>query len=386
MTTRILINTRTSGKYTIETIDGRKHLVTSVMPIRGDIAMNRILYPDDDVSASFEQFNLMPAPSGHPVVNGVGTSIHHPVANNKHNIGGFLRNSRKKGKRVFCEYCLDTTIAKNSDDGRETMKRIKEGKKLGVSTGLSIATATNSSGVDDFNKPYDKVGGGFTFDHVATLLNEAAAGEHAGTELVLNSKGEHIEVNCFTLNEALAEPSNLDLKAEVKLLNTRINELSETNKQTNQVPIMDKKLITLAIIANSSNHYTVADSTALNAKTDDELSAIISTNYTTKDSAKTLLTNAGFDFAGYEDYQKNKAAFAAFNTAESSRLGKLRADITALNGDYTEKMLADKDEAELIVINKMVHKSKKATRIPEGGLQVINSQSADSGALNIDFS
>jgi len=192
---KILINSRTSGKFKRETIDGRSHIVTMMMPIRGDITMNKIFYPDKEVANSFMQLNMLPAPNGHPEVNGVSVPAFHPVANNKHNIGGFLRNPRKKGKRVFVDFMLDEEIANNSEAGKETIRRIEAGERIGVSTGLGISQVINKSGTDDFGKKFTREGKGFVFDHVAMLLNEHAAGEHAGTELILNEEDYEVLVH-----------------------------------------------------------------------------------------------------------------------------------------------------------------------------------------------
>jgi len=68
---KILINSRTSGKFRREDIDGRSHIVTTMMPIRGDITMNRVFYSNAAVTESFMQLDMLPAPNGHPVVNGI---------------------------------------------------------------------------------------------------------------------------------------------------------------------------------------------------------------------------------------------------------------------------------------------------------------------------
>ena len=194
MPTNLLINSKTSGKFKRETIDGRSHIVTTMMPIRGDITMNKIYYPDKEVTASYQQLNMLPAPNGHPSVNGVAVPAFHPVANNKHNIGAFLRNPRKKGKRVFADLMIDEQVANQSDEGKELIRRIENKERVGVSTGLGIAQVQNKQGKDDFGKAYNRIGSGYQFDHVAVLLNEEAAGSHAGTELVLNEEGGEVLV------------------------------------------------------------------------------------------------------------------------------------------------------------------------------------------------
>ena len=214
MKLKLLINSKTSGKHKRVTIDGRSHIVTTMMPVRGDTTMNNIFYSDKQVEDSFMQLNMLPAPSGHPQVNGVSVLASHPVANNKHNIGGFLGNPRKKGKRVFVDFMLDEEIANNSEDGKETIRRIEAGEKIGVSTGLGIAQVINKTGVDDFGVKYTREGKGYSFDHVAILLNEKAAGEHAGTELITNS--EDCEVMIHNAEWAVNELSTCDLHEAIR--------------------------------------------------------------------------------------------------------------------------------------------------------------------------
>ncbi|MCJ8293399.1 MAG: hypothetical protein MJK15_03250 [Colwellia sp.] len=437
MKTKILINSKTSGKFTRETIDGRSHLVTTMMPIRGDITMNNKFYPDKEVKNSFMQLNMLPAPNGHPSVNGIKVPAFHPVANNKHNIGGFLRNPRKKGKRVFVDFMLDEEIANNSEDGKETIRRIENGERIGVSTGLTIDRIDNKSGEDDFGKAYNQEVGGFGFDHVAILLNEEAAGKHAGTELVLNENDESIEVNSLELNELstseLHEGLNelirtrqegvfswvrdifpdsktfvfsvearnegqklfkqtyaIDQNDELVLVEDRV-EVEEkrefikkqTLNNTNEVKAMDKNAIVLAIIGNSANKFTIANQAELLAMDDNALVTLISN--TDEDGAKLVLTNSGFDFKSYEAFLVNKDKFDVYLEAEDVRVDKIKGEITE-NSDYTAEMLVNKNEDELNVILGLVNNEQKpAKRIPEGTLSHIKTNSAESAEVNFDF-
>lgn len=340
------------------------------MPIRGDTAMNNVFYSDKDVEDTFMQLNNLPAPSGHPSVNGVNVLASHPVANNKQNIGGWLSKPRKKGKRVFVNFMLDEDIANNSDDGKETIRRIENGEKIGVSTGLTIAQVINKTGVDDFGVKYNREGKGYTFDHVAILLNETAAGEHAGTELITNS--EECEVMQF--NSDVIDTSLLDDISELLAGDTDYNVtlesgfISVNHKSTNQkeeVCNMDKNKIVLAIIGNSANKFTIKDVDALNAKTDDELNSIIATNSLDEDTAKEFLTtNSEIDFDSYEEFHANKAEFDAFKAEKSAKQKEVIDNIVA-NSEYTAELLAGKSEAELTLITNMLTPEKKAVRIAE---------------------
>ena len=418
MKTKVIINSKTSGKYKSEIIDGRPHLVTTMMPIRGNTAMNKVNYPDKHVESSFMQLNMLPAPSGHPTVNGVNVPAFHPVANNKQNIGGFLRNPRKKGKKVFVDFMLDEEIANNSEDGKETIRRIKAGEKIGVSTGLGITNIINKTGVDDYGKEYNREGSGFIFDHVAILLNEEAAGSHAGTELILNeAEGEVLVYNAewhanelsthqlhdkisalirspsstdvyiwlqdvFTDSKAIVfsveEPNQprklfkqtyaVDQSDNISLIDDKIEvvrkeEFIPKTITTNhkEVSNMDKNAIVLAIIGNSANKYTVSDNALLMAMSDADLTSVIATNTINEESAKELLTNSGHDFTGYDSYQTNKVQFEAFLKAEGEAL-KATVDNIVANSDYTVEMLKGKDAAELDLLTNMLTPEKIAIR------------------------
>lgn len=380
---KILINSRTSGKFKREDIDGRSHLVTVMMPIRGDITMNRKHYPDKHVTSSFMQLNMLPAPNGHPVVNGISVLASHPVANNKQNIGGFLRNPRKKGKRVFVDFMLDEEVANNSEAGKETIRRIEAGEKIGVSTGLSINTVINKKGTDDFGKEFDQEVSGFNFDHVAILLNEEAAGEHAGTELILNEEGDEIFVynaddsfNAISLNERIDEIKNILPDSEnykVELVDGIITVNHKTTTNNQKVDDMDKSKIVLAIIGNSANKFTVKDNDRLLAMSDDQLTQIVATNTVDEDGAKEMLTNAGFDFPGYEIYTTNKVAFDAY-LSDQEKAQKETIDSIVANSEYTPEMLKGKSNDELTLLTNMLTPEKVAKRIGEQGKQIqINS-------------
>lgn len=432
---KIAINTYTSGKYKRETINGRSHVVTSMMPIRGDVTMNGIMYPNDEIKSSFQQLNKLPAPNGHPKVNGVHISAFDPVAMNAHNVGGFIRNPKMKGKEVFTDFLIDETVANLSADGVEIIRRIENGEKIGVSTGLTIDQVSSENGEDDFGMKFNQVGRGFNFDHVAILLNEKAAGDHAGTELRLNT--ENPDDPIFVVNLAVISTNDLTADDMLDKLNTMIqsadddvlrwvvdifpeshifiwsekagtstrlfkqsysvssnDEISiidipvEVKLQkefkptiTNEDHDMNNELLVLAMIGLTTNAFTGDDKDRLMAMSESELVnelAVNTENAIDADKAKEVLTANGFDFAAFDSFQTNAESFKAYQEAEKDRLDGIKTSITAANSDYTPELLEGKTEAELLVINKMVESNKTATRAPEGSAPVVNSQAKTS--------
>lgn len=425
----ISINSQTSGKFKREMINNRSHIVTSMMPIRGDISMNGILYPNKEVKASFEQLHDLPAPNGHPVINGVHVSAFKPASMNAFNVGGFTRNPKMKGKEVFVDFLIDEEVANKSDDGKEIIRRIEAGEKIGVSTGLNINEIEMKSGKDDLGVSFDRIGRGFNFDHVAILLNEKAAGDHAGTELILNTanKDEPIHI----VNLVMNEPNQLEIELNTEHalsasdIHEQLNRLiasdnenifkhvidffpedkkfifsmsSKTDRkifeqsyavgndvialigepvevilqqkitpvmETNEEDDMNKELTILAIIANSHNAFDGNDKERLEAMSESELVNALCLEVN-ETQAKEVLTANGFDFEGYDNFTANKEGFTAYQEAENKRIQEVKDSIIEANSDYTADLLEGKSETELLVINKMITGNKTAVRAPEG--------------------
>jgi hypothetical protein len=420
---RFSINSKTSGKYTEETINGRNHIVTTMRPIVGDISMNKVFYPNAEVKKSYTQLNNLPAPNGHPKINGVHVTAFSPLAMNAFNVGGFIRNPKMKNKEVYAEFVIDETVANTSDDGKEIIRRIKENEKIGVSTGLNIQQVTNASGKDDLGVEYERTGSGFNFDHVAILLNEKAAGEHAGTELVLNTEDDNdpiyvVNLDVGSINELSVDELRDDLNGLLRKNNSDKSDVWITEifpeskhiiwsvyqdgeyrlfKQSYRVDTIDgkenavllddvsqvvlkkefkptttnqeddemnKEILVLSIIASVNNSFTNDDKERLTAMNESELVKALETPVD-DNQAKEVLTNSGFDFKGYDSFVANKDAFESFLKAENEKLDALKTEIVA-NSDYTVEMLEGKTSDELDTINGLVEKSKSAVRVGEG--------------------
>lgn len=391
--TIIAINSKTSGKYTRQKIAGRDHIVTNMRPIRGDITMNDIFYSNDEVKKSYTQLDNMIAPSSHPVVNGVGVSAYHPIAINANNVGGYVKNPRMKGKEVIVDFLLDLEVANQSDNGKELIRRIENSEQVAVSTGLTIAVLANETGKDDFGKPYSKAGHGFKFDHVAVLLNEQAAGAHAGTELVLNNDKYAEPVQQATLESCLLS-NDLTMSALFDLVRTELKKVEPTagyvyiaeifpgtnrvvyeigeeyyqrtytlsendavqinddrvlvvkKVEFEEVETVNKELLIAALIANSLG-FVEADKDMLTALNEQELAALIAKKR-----------------EGDAEYLANKTEFLAYKEATAVEATALREKIIA-NSEFTAEMLANKPIAELKALAALSEgKPKTAVRLP----------------------
>jgi len=425
----ITINSHTTGKFHREVINNRSHIVTSMMPIRGDIAMKGLFYSNDEVKKSFMQMVRLPVPNGHPKVNGVHISAFDPIAMNAHNIGGFTRNPRMKGKEVFVDVLFDEVVANTTEEGRETIKRIEEGGKIGVSTGLSIDQVINETGVDDFGVKFTRKGFGFKFNHIASLLNETAAGEHAGTEMILNTDDKDDPIFVVNLAHGLGDgvtqtndlsaddisnklntmiqsadeeifrhvvdifpESNMFIWSETRGSNHRLfkqSYLVNSNDEvsiidlaievklikefkptiTNEVLEMDQEKLVLTIIGLTTNAFTGDDKDRLMALSESDLIkelTVKTVNKITVEQAREVLTSDGFDFPAFDSFQTNKSAFEDYQKVEKERIDEIKKTIIAANSDYTAEILDGKPEAELLIINKTIEGSKTAVRVGQG--------------------
>lgn len=201
-TLELFINSKTTGKFRRVMENGRSHIVTQIVPIVGDTVMNDIFYPDDVVSNSMSQFEMLPAPAGHPKVRGIKTSIRNPLAANAHSIGGFTRKPRKQARRIVGDFWLDEEVANSNQHGRAVVKAIENGERLGVSTaGRGKLHAAEGVGPVD-GRPYKRVATDLQYDHVAILLDEPAAGAHVGTELITNDDGSTSKITICNVDAA----------------------------------------------------------------------------------------------------------------------------------------------------------------------------------------
>lgn len=222
MQQKISVVNESTGKFTTETINGREHIVTSMMAIEGDSVMNGLFYPNNVVMASLYQLDMKPAPDMHPDVDGNPVSAFNPLAMNAHNFGGFTRSPRKDGKQVITDLVIDVEVANRTTRGKKIINKVKAGQPIGVSTGL-LAEVTNASGKvgdQEFEGKVDLI----EFDHVAVLLDAQPAGLNTYTinHGVINLKPKPRGIY---MDELKLDLTSLAIADRIKLGNLKVNEL-----------------------------------------------------------------------------------------------------------------------------------------------------------------
>jgi len=283
----ITINTIAANAVREETFNNRAFVVLDAMLLRADSAMNGILYGLEEVRSSFNQLNDLPAPLGHPVIDGEHVSASNNFAKGHFDVGAFVRNVRMEGKEVHGEIFIDKEVASRTDRGKKLLSNIANKVKLGVSTGLNIARLIARNGVDELGQSFSNVGKGFSFDHLAILDGEQAAGALAGTEVLFNS--EQGNSSLFVVNhddggQPESKPEETLMKIEidatdlskadrVKLQSLTANELIlAVNAEKPAVTLDEAKAVVVAegltVNAADSVVLTKADHTALKANAD----------------------------------------------------------------------------------------------------------------------
>jgi len=404
MSIKIVINSLSSGAYGTRTINGRQHLVTSMMAIEGDSVMNRAFYPLAAVQASYKQLNGLPAPAAHPRVDGVLTMAGGALATNAHNIGAFVLAPRMSGAQVICELAVDIELAGRDPRGVDLMNRVKTGMRVAVSTGMR---GTLMQGPGEHNGvPFLATVGGIVFDHVAILLDEEPAGENTYTfnaaepddnavlicnladtvndlrenlraaimarfgneygyvcDIIINPPGvlierddDSLEIMAFDYDENGGIVFNTPaVQVERNVTYTPLNDLTNANEGHT----VDKAKLILAIIANKATAFTAADHAHLDAMDEAVLINTLAESMTvaltptplTPDELSALVTNAGdtivkaADAEGLTAYLANRDGFEAYQKAAKDARAATEATIVANSKMTAEDLATMSDEA-----------------------------------------
>lgn len=184
---RSLANTKAARH---ETRNGREVMIVPSATMPDNVVMNGIMYPADEIERSFRSLNRTPAPHGHPMIGNAFVSAKDPEGINIGYIGAWNENVRRENGRVFLDKVIDVTVANRSDEGKAVLAAINAGDPVHTSTGL--LADLEEAGENDGHK---FVARNIEFDHDAILLNEeGAATPEQGVGMMVNAKGEQIEV------------------------------------------------------------------------------------------------------------------------------------------------------------------------------------------------
>ena len=410
MLQKIAINSKSTGKFREETINARPHIVTSMVSIEGDSIMNRLFYPANEVISASNQLNRIPAPVSHPQVDGLFISAKDPMAMNAHSVGGFVMNPKVNGKQIINDLVFDLEVAEKDDRGKEIVRRIKAGERIGVSTGLN-AQVVNIAGKQG-DKEYQGIISNIEFDHVAVLLDEAPAGDSTFTinsgaqrdvlvcnlaesvdelerkvreavDIKFQAQNKHAWVFriLFSPDRAVVEIHKEGKAEKLILIPFGYNDAGDVvftgegieverkesfepvgnpagiNNHQQEVDDMDKEKLVLSIIGNSSNAFAGEDKDHLMSLSETQLiNAVSEKTYVpiTVEKATQVLEKEGltvnakdFDKEGLKTFLENKSDFEAFLAGKTEKRGKMIEDIVT-NSKMSKEDLEHFDDEALL--------------------------------------
>ena len=193
MSKRTRVNIRSianSAQARTETRNGREVMIVPSATLPDNIVMNDILYPADEIEASYLSLNGTPAPAGHPMIGNQFLSARDFQAINGFYIGATNENVRRENGRVLLDKVIDVEFANSREAGRRVLAAINAGDPIHTSTGLFLDLEDAPEGAG-----YKYIGRNMEFDHDAILLDqEGAATPDQGVGIFVNSSGQEIPV------------------------------------------------------------------------------------------------------------------------------------------------------------------------------------------------
>lgn len=211
---RTLANVKAARK---EKRNGRDVVIVPSATLPDDIVMNGVMYPADEIEASYKSLERTPAPFGHPTVNDKFVSAKDPEGLALGWIGAWNENVRREKGRVFVDKVIDVEIANQSANGKAVLEAINKGTPIHTSTGLycMMEAVTNAA------LPYKSIARSIVFDHDAILLNEVgAATPKEGVGMMVNAKGEQEEIEVIN---SMVESADQDIDYALDSLSRAID-------------------------------------------------------------------------------------------------------------------------------------------------------------------
>lgn len=193
MTMQVNVTTKVNSQaIRRETYNGRPHLVLPSYTLPANVVMNGGLYPASEIDAHYQGLEGTLAPLGHPTVDGKFVSAFSPEGINAGHIGAWNRNVKKSGNRVYAEKWVDTTVANQSEGGRELLDRvaaIERGEDVPpIHTSVAVFLDQLEASEEQKSQGIEWVAKINAMDHDAILLHEVGAAQpEQGVGLMVNA-------------------------------------------------------------------------------------------------------------------------------------------------------------------------------------------------------
>jgi hypothetical protein len=239
----VMVNSKNIRK---ETRNGREVIVVPSKTLPKDIVMNGILYPGDEVAASYKTLEKTPAPYGHPKVNGSYVDAKDPEALNVSWIGAWNEKAEYDGERVSIDKVIDVEVAKQTVNGRSVLDAIDKGEPIHTSTGVYFdpvelpQPVTNSRG-----QKYTMIAKNMYFNHDCFLIGEmGAATPDQGVGVFVNSNQEECQVLNELITNSMLESYESSVEWAVKNL---VDSVESLEKAKQSKGLVEKILSALGI-------------------------------------------------------------------------------------------------------------------------------------------
>lgn len=208
------------GAVTRRTIDGVEHIIVSSRTLPDDIVMNGVLYPSDEVDASYQTLERSLAPIEHPQdSNGTYISATDAIAINNYYAGAYNINVRRDDDVIAVDKVINVQEAARTDRGKRLLDRINDietnesAAPIHTSVGVYVdVTELDQPAVNARGQEYQSIASNLLFDHDAILLDSTgAATPDQGVGIAVNEMGVEFEVSrvsCDEENEELEVNTN----------------------------------------------------------------------------------------------------------------------------------------------------------------------------------
>lgn len=193
MTMQVNVTTKVNSQaIRRETYNGREHLILPSYTLPANVVMNGGLYSASEIDAHYQGLEGTLAPLGHPTVDGQFVSAFSPEGINAGHIGAWNRNVKKSGNRVYAEKWVDTTVANQSEGGRELLERVAaigRGEDVPpIHTSVAVFLEQLEANEEQKAQGIEWVAKINSMDHDAILLHEVGAAQpEQGVGLMVNA-------------------------------------------------------------------------------------------------------------------------------------------------------------------------------------------------------
>lgn len=185
-----------------------------------DIVMNRIMYPKEEIEASYRGLEGIPAPIGHPHdSDGNYVSASSEIGVNRFQHGAFVGKVERRKGRIYIETRINKRKASETQQGKRLLRSIDDimlgasSDPIHTSTGVYLnSQVLPQTRTCERGKEYDQIARNLVFDHNAILLDEEGAATPSDGVGMLVNKGKQdlqvMRVNCeFAQTETITYDS-----------------------------------------------------------------------------------------------------------------------------------------------------------------------------------